>query len=1170
MQTKPFFPFVCVVVAALTFAGCFSRPRTPAYEEMSALWDGLGEGKSVNDASGRVNLWPFFFKTQTIGAVAWPFVKWSPNQLAIRPLYNYDNGIHDLALGIASADFERHEYRVAPIWWHLPYCGTTVVVPFWWRQKHQDGSSHNALLPLGYVRRDAQGDVTSWMALTAYANQNSTAVLPLYHYHHKRNARALTLFPLLSHAAWETTPPASGDKPQRRYTSANAGPFWWFWRNEDGSSTNILLPIGYLRRDAQDKVIDWMALTALSDKYNTVFFPLYHYGAKDKKRILTLFPLLSHVAWKEIPPVSDKPQASDGKPRSAITSANATLWWWYRRHAVRKHGLFPLYYDRLSYDRHQKPRSHYLNILGPLYNHFVSYDGNATSYDVLFPLYYRRYTDSTNRMLTPFIGWGHKDGPADTRYWYAGNFGSYVAKGGATHWGLPLYFYHQENAVDDQSVTPSGSYLWTPLYHHRQYTNAWTSPTYTHSTHYIAPLVPGLFSLFELRNTYDQTLNQLQAAPSLPDPITRHYTALWGTLYDQWRSRKGGVPSYSYKGLLGLFEFTDDKRDERYPSSRTQTPLVGWSNSHVIQQADANSPLPIWHPLPSAPTNLYTAYEAAIVSSQSETFNLLGGLLYNRYQNRGLDTYHVLNQDRAKARCQAEGVSSIDKLVLWHRHAISDKYYTGYRHTSSRGYPLALGYRTETITRDSRPKMVDQSKSLLGGFLFDHVKQRHLPTFDIYAKDFDEAEHCMTTDVDKLHILGITNTSSHRIYSPDRKLITQRDTKLRLFGFLSNYTDYSIDIGTPKAINETRNTWGLHLLWHSAFKHDRAAKTVNATFSGPLFLWYHTLNDSHTQVRSSLTLPWALCYNTTSTTHAGHPDRIDQRHRLLGGFLFDNIKQRNLPIGYNGNTTDIDLFRILALTETKADRIYTPDRTLIANRSSKDRLLGLLSERVHNHLDIGTPQETEDFSNAWGWRFLWYSFLKRNHADKTLKTGFYGPLFSWSHDYEATYSSAESLAKETPLTYSDKRFFLPILTGTEAYLKADGSYGDAFFSLPLLTAISHDVKISPTETITTDTTTILPFGLLYKGTTKQTSKRSLLEQGQDQTPTTETNRAILGYLWRSQSKSNGAYQSYTFPFIEHLRGADGGTVSSFLWRLYRHEKDPNGNTSLTLGFITLW
>ncbi len=115
-----------LTLSLLFFAGCLTKSRTP-YNEVS-LFSEEPTSEATTDAKSQelatmqgktINLWPFYIGNGRAHYVLWPFIKKSPGCFAILPVYNYDHGIHDIAL-ICTLSPESGEYRLWPLFYRSP------------------------------------------------------------------------------------------------------------------------------------------------------------------------------------------------------------------------------------------------------------------------------------------------------------------------------------------------------------------------------------------------------------------------------------------------------------------------------------------------------------------------------------------------------------------------------------------------------------------------------------------------------------------------------------------------------------------------------------------------------------------------------------------------------------------------------------------------------------------------------------------------------------------------------------------------------------------------------------------------------------------------------------------------------------------------------------------
>lgn len=180
-----------VLVAAL--CGCISQPRTP-YNEYGAFSDG-----PEPEPGSTVNLWPLYNSDGRSHYVAWPLIKRSPGCFAFLPFYNYDHGIHDVAL-LATLVPAKGEYRVIPFFYRNAWgygspllfnvnnrfthvLNTVVwsdggcVFPFAWWDK--EGEKLIWTAPMGllggvYRDREAGPDRVHWLFPLLYARTGGT------------------------------------------------------------------------------------------------------------------------------------------------------------------------------------------------------------------------------------------------------------------------------------------------------------------------------------------------------------------------------------------------------------------------------------------------------------------------------------------------------------------------------------------------------------------------------------------------------------------------------------------------------------------------------------------------------------------------------------------------------------------------------------------------------------------------------------------------------------------------------------------------------------------------------------------------------------------------------------------------------------------------------------
>ncbi|MDO5462931.1 MAG: hypothetical protein Q4F99_05545 [bacterium] len=115
---KKVFTLGCGLSLLLAMSGCLNTARTP-YNEV-----GLFSGKTLDEDGNElatppkdaVSLWPFYLSDGRASYYLWPLIKNSPGCFAFLPFYNYDHGVHDIAL-LCTLSPKTSEYRLFPFYW---------------------------------------------------------------------------------------------------------------------------------------------------------------------------------------------------------------------------------------------------------------------------------------------------------------------------------------------------------------------------------------------------------------------------------------------------------------------------------------------------------------------------------------------------------------------------------------------------------------------------------------------------------------------------------------------------------------------------------------------------------------------------------------------------------------------------------------------------------------------------------------------------------------------------------------------------------------------------------------------------------------------------------------------------------------------------------------------
>ncbi len=262
--------------------GCLTKARTP-YNEVSlfsndapAIQDKTTDPQELATPPGKtINAWPFYIGDGRAHYFAWPFIKKSPGCFAILPLYNYDHGIHDIAL-ICTLSPESGEYRLWPIfyrspeWWMLlPFAyaheegfGCPLlfninedfksILTFCW------GRSNWMFIPFAFYESSEDGDYGFYSLLYSqeldthgdWTKRNHYALIKLFGSeivtNSKENSREVSqwLFPFWFRGYYN--PKGEG----KMYWYHHGFPLYWSWGHETGEtpdSNHLFIPFYYKR-----------------------------------------------------------------------------------------------------------------------------------------------------------------------------------------------------------------------------------------------------------------------------------------------------------------------------------------------------------------------------------------------------------------------------------------------------------------------------------------------------------------------------------------------------------------------------------------------------------------------------------------------------------------------------------------------------------------------------------------------------------------------------------------------------------------------------------------------------------------------------------------------------------------------------------------------------------
>jgi hypothetical protein len=370
-------------------------------------------GKRQGPVEDRVNLWPLMYYRDPALSVAWPFIEWTDDHLAFRPVfsvYGLDQPKREYNVLWPLAQFDRRtgHNRIFPAFWGEDY---RAVFPLYWHHGH----------PLGEEARGFDALFPLWVYYRSRAGYNAYALWPFLNLRDQGKREGGRVWPLFGRYR-------DGD---RRYDFA-LWPLWNQWREDAPLSKHqLLLPLFYRGSDRESTrfiSLPYSYETFPDGDYWRCIFPLAFWARKDVDdwRFLSLLGGGSSgggPAWWYLTPF-----LSGGWWESSSGS-----WWalgllahgeW--RESGSSSYVFPLY--------HRKT--------GPDGSRFISlfYSGGEDSaggdWDLVPPLWFHRRTSASSSDVTPIYSWGEE---AETHRRWSCLF--------------PLY-YHSRSDLGSSLVTP--------------------------------------------------------------------------------------------------------------------------------------------------------------------------------------------------------------------------------------------------------------------------------------------------------------------------------------------------------------------------------------------------------------------------------------------------------------------------------------------------------------------------------------------------------------------------------------------------------------------------------------------------------------------------------------------------------------------------------------------
>ncbi len=246
------------VLLLVVLSGCLNAPRRP-YTEVPIL-------PTSSASEDTINLWPLYNGNGKVNYFAWPFIKYAPGCFAIQPLYNYDNGIHDLGL-VLTASPHTGEYRLWPIFYYSPrnfYLFPFVKYrrgffsPLVWYHSEKNSPNYTLFSPL-YTQMRTDSRFVNWLFPLYYfksADDNLVFRTPLGGWcknepDRRTNSGDYSYWYFLNVGAWEQPKGLYGD-----HFCNWAFPLWFNW-GDSREETQLFIPF-YHRYTYNSAKTNWV------------------------------------------------------------------------------------------------------------------------------------------------------------------------------------------------------------------------------------------------------------------------------------------------------------------------------------------------------------------------------------------------------------------------------------------------------------------------------------------------------------------------------------------------------------------------------------------------------------------------------------------------------------------------------------------------------------------------------------------------------------------------------------------------------------------------------------------------------------------------------------------------------------------------------------------------
>jgi|GEM_PF-1693963 len=435
-----------VVLAAVTFvflSGCASTEMkgTPFY---------TGEyNKRKGPAEDRVNVWPLMYYRDPALSVLWPAVEFTDDHFAIRPLMSIyglgdEKKVYNVLWPIGQFNRKSGNNRIFPVFWGKDYF---TAFPLYWHYDHPFGKrGYDGLIPLwSYYRSDNGFSLyLPWPIghLKRTTTENGWHVWPLAgNYSHKDGYYRFMFWPL-GHQWSDMDGKERGDTfipLYYREKDQNSSVFfslpWWYGREADGSSWQLMPPLFYHSSDPKESrflsLIYSRGESASGSNAWSLLLPLYYSERTASERlwasVLGGFKSAGEdSSWFVTPLLTG---GSSGHEKGSVWALGPIAHSRWDRDSSSHH-VFPLYYHSSGKDG----------------SRFVSVpwssgsDARGNSWQLCPLLYFREKSEKRNVLMTPLYSQGDSDG-------------------GKTQWRttVPL-FYERETATDKLFATLVGGY----------------------------------------------------------------------------------------------------------------------------------------------------------------------------------------------------------------------------------------------------------------------------------------------------------------------------------------------------------------------------------------------------------------------------------------------------------------------------------------------------------------------------------------------------------------------------------------------------------------------------------------------------------------------------------------------------------------------------------------